>query len=133
VLVACSGREGDGVNIKEALQEMRSGNAQHLEWADAIEAAMRDKDEELDFLRSVKESRGKELDEKDAEIEHLNKMLRHSGYGQGEIDAYTDQCDEIERLREALNRCAGYDCWHYMRPDDKQFVKAALAGKEPRD
>jgi hypothetical protein len=34
-----------------------------------------------------------------AEIERLNQMLRDHGYGQGQIDAYVAQCEEIERLR----------------------------------
>jgi predicted RNase H-like nuclease (RuvC/YqgF family) len=62
----------------EVIAEMRIISAEPLSesvvrWADSLEAAMRDKDEELDFLRSVKESRGKELGEKDAEIERLTR------------------------------------------------------------
>ena len=34
------------------------------------------------------------------DIESLNQMLRDTGYGQGQIDAYAAQCEEIERLRK---------------------------------
>lgn len=40
-----------------------------------LRETVRYKDEELDFLRSVKESRGKELDKKDAENERLEFTL----------------------------------------------------------
>lgn len=70
------------MTIDEVLQEMRDSvflstlaNEKTQKWADAIEAAMREKDEELDFLRSVKESRGRELAERDAEIDSLRTLL----------------------------------------------------------
>ena len=67
-------------DIQEVLREMRElifdCDPDDIErWTDAIEAAMRDKDEELEFLRSVKESRGKELAERDAEIERLKAKV----------------------------------------------------------
>lgn len=37
------------------------------------------------------------------EFERLNRMLRETGYGQGSIDAYVAQCEEIEQLRKALD------------------------------
>lgn len=37
-----------------------------------------------------------------AEIERLNQMLRETGYGQGQIDAYAAQCEEIDRLHEKI-------------------------------
>lgn len=37
-----------------------------------------------------------------AEIERLNQMLRETGYGQGQIDAYAAQCEEIDKLCEEI-------------------------------
>ena len=37
-----------------------------------------------------------------ADVERLNQMLRDTGYGQGQIDAYVAQCGVIERLRAGL-------------------------------
>ncbi len=33
------------------------------------------------------------------DINRLNQMLRDKGYGQGEIDAYVAQCEEIDKLK----------------------------------
>ena len=48
------------------------------------------------------------------DVERLNQMLRDTGYGQGQIDAYAAQCEEIERLTEKLERvcqCENCDEW----------------------
>jgi hypothetical protein len=37
------------------------------------------------------------------EIERLNQMLRETGYGQGQIDAYASLCEEVEELEERVN------------------------------
>jgi hypothetical protein len=36
------------------------------------------------------------------EIERLNQMLRDTGYGQGQIDAYAESCDEIETMKNIM-------------------------------
>jgi hypothetical protein len=38
----------------------------------------------------------------DAATEKLNQMLRETGYGQGQIDAYAALAEEVERLRAEL-------------------------------
>lgn len=42
------------------------------------------------------------------EVERLNQMLRDTGYGQGQIDAYVDQCEDIDRLKTALEAVADW-------------------------
>lgn len=42
------------------------------------------------------------LKELQNEINRLNQMLRETGYGQGQIDAYAAQCEEIDRLHEKI-------------------------------
>lgn len=37
-----------------------------------------------------------------ADIDRLNQMLRATGYGQGQIDAYDDECEARERAEERL-------------------------------
>ena len=56
------------------------------------------------------------------EIERLNQMLRDTGTGQGSIDAYVAQCEEVERLRAALKKADTYiehapACRQYGRLD----------------
>jgi uncharacterized small protein (DUF1192 family) len=62
-------------------------------WITALELITRDYQEELEFLRSVKESRGKEITRLEAEIERLNA--------------------DITRFRDVYNAarglCHGYD------------------------
>lgn len=38
-----------------------------------------------------------------AEIERLNQMIRETGQGQGAIDAYVAQCEEVHRLHVILS------------------------------
>lgn len=38
-------------------------------------------------------------------VERLNQMLRQHGYGQGQIDAYVDQCEELEAAHALLREC----------------------------
>jgi hypothetical protein len=45
----------------------------------------------------------KQLAEAKYDNEKLNEMLRDAGYGQGSIDAYVGQCEEIDAQREHLN------------------------------
>jgi len=99
VLVACSGREGDGVSMMEQID-------QAIGERDRLLA-------KIEILKGNNNALSKEWWRLRDENGHLK--------------------EKNEQLLEALNRCAGYDCWHYMRPDDKQFVEAALAGKDPRD
>jgi hypothetical protein len=65
------------------------------------------------------------------EVERLNRMLRDTGYGQGQIDAYVAQCEDIDRLREALSRCL--DLMHnggtWSLDEQERF--AALAEDKP--
>jgi hypothetical protein len=37
------------------------------------------------------------VNEHEQTIERLNQMLRSTGYGQGQIDAYAEQCESTER------------------------------------
>lgn len=37
-----------------------------------------------------------------SENEKLNQMLRDTGYGQGQIDAYAEQCERVEKLEGEL-------------------------------
>ncbi len=43
-----------------------------------------------------------ELAETKADVENLNKMLRDTGYGQGQIDCYVAQCEELDQLKAEL-------------------------------
>lgn len=43
-----------------------------------------------------------------AEIDRLNQMIRDTGQGQGAIDAYVAQCEEVERLHTPRP----FDDWH---------------------
>ena len=38
------------------------------------------------------------------DILHLNQMLRETGYGQGQIDAYAAICEENESLKKELSK-----------------------------
>lgn len=42
------------------------------------------------------------LDTANSDIDRLNQMLRKTGYGQGQIDAYADECEARERAEEQL-------------------------------
>ena len=95
-----------------------------------VEASMRDKDEELDFLRSVKESRGKELDEKDAEIERLNDFVSGmKGIANTQAEIIAEQNEEKERLWEVITEAN-----EAMRDGSDStawaILVAALEGKE---
>lgn len=37
-----------------------------------------------------------------SDIDRLNQMLRKTGYGQGQIDAYADECEARERCEQKL-------------------------------
>lgn len=52
-----------------------------------------------------------------ADVERLNQMVRATGYGQGQIDAYVAQCEEIERLEENVK---------YLK-DEIERIKTAQA------
>lgn len=58
-----------------------------------------------DALKQLQEYRGSDtetmllIERIDSEIERLNQMLRETGCGQGSIDAYVAQCEEVGRLR----------------------------------
>lgn len=43
-----------------------------------------------------------ECDELRRDVEHLNEMLRRTGYGQGQIDAHAAMCDELEAVTAKL-------------------------------
>ena len=77
------------------------------EWLITLNTTIRDKDEELEFLRSVKENRGKELDEKDAEIERLKEDNRRHCAAIMTTQIYMELESEIERLTQ--ERDAQYD------------------------
>jgi hypothetical protein len=76
---------------------------------------LRDCREELEFLRSVKESRGKELDEKDAEIERLTKERDEARDERIKVVMEdierADSAAEIERLNAASNQEIARRCW----------------------
>jgi hypothetical protein len=64
----------------------------------------------ISAMFAIMELAGKEAPSKDAEIARLNQMIRETGQGQGAIDAYVAQCEEMERkdaqitaLTKALN------------------------------
>ena len=97
-------------DIQEVLREMReefANDAPVMRWADAIEAAMR---------------------EKDAEVEAAREWLR----GHAEIDKA--KIAEIERLRALLSHW--YEMWNDGIPNPDGDVLydtgAALAGKEDK-
>lgn len=52
---------------------------------------------EYDKLRS-------DLASRDETIERLNQMIRDTGQGQGAIDAYVSQCEDMERKDETIKR-----------------------------
>jgi hypothetical protein len=129
------GKEGDGVNIGEVLREMRDMAAEPQlprdtwvyaslnRWADAIEAAMREKDAEIERLKAVA-NRGGHLAVASAEIERLR--------------ADAESCRKAaERLREALAMIAtattedGCTCDNGYTP--MWVAEEALAGKEDRN
>jgi hypothetical protein len=83
----------------------------------------RDCREELEFLRSVKESRGKELDEKDAEIERLREKYSEKIYQM--TNELVERTDVIERLRGALEELR-YDWPTYLSDEGFDIVEAAL-------
>lgn len=131
------------MDIKDVLREMQE--AVHIGrgvdpmsvdiWMLTIEAAMRDKDEELEFLRSVKERRGKELDEKEAEIGRLKDKLKIAEGWLQETEAKNERLKQerdnarslleaairegvigqaladIERLEKVLQRIDDLICW----------------------
>lgn len=37
------------------------------------------------------------------DVERLNEMLRQTGYGQGQIDAYVAQCEEMDALKATID------------------------------
>jgi|AACY02.16.fsa_nt_gi hypothetical protein len=115
----------DGVSVMIAeIERLRSALSDWLDCADIPEEWMRCRHQaklalgrdsvENKALTALKEDQGTDNEsvigqaEEDNKvvIERLNKMLRYKGYGQGEIDAYVDQCEDIERLREALKKIA---------------------------
>lgn len=55
----------------------------------------------------------RQLAEAKADNENLNRMLRGTGYGQGAIDAYVAQCEELERVTADRDdwRQKHDDCW----------------------
>ena len=57
-------------------------------------------------MLELMEERAEEADE---EIDRLNQMLRDTGYGQGQIDAYVAQCEEVERLRAIVDKVVEAD------------------------
>lgn len=56
----------------------------------------------LEFRRPELERLTVERNDLQAEVRRLNEMLRQTGYGQGQIDAYAAQCERIAEL-EAEN------------------------------
>jgi hypothetical protein len=49
-----------------------------------------------------------ELEKLESEINRLNDMLRRTGYGQGQIDAYAAVCEERDALLEACEALLGF-------------------------
>lgn len=61
-----------------------------------------------------------------AEIERLNQMLRETGYGQGQIDAYAAQCEEIDNLKAEVEQLrTSIDCLQ------KERIEAFKLGPHP--
>lgn len=50
-------------------------------------------------LEAEIEHLGRLLGEAEVDLERLNQMLRQTGYGQGQIDAYVAQCEQVEQLQ----------------------------------
>ena len=42
-----------------------------------------------------------EVERLQIDVERLNQMIRETGQGQGAIDAYVAQCEEVDRLEES--------------------------------
>jgi len=61
--------------------------------------------------------------ERDAE--RLNQMIRETGQGQGAIDAYVAQCEEMDALREEIARLKAVACeWEPYGPTKRPWVGA---------
>ena len=61
-----------------------------------------------------------------AEIERLNQMLRETGYGQGQIDTYAAQCEEIDNLKAEVEKLRAWiDCLQ------KERIEAFKLGPHP--
>lgn len=60
-------------------------------------------------------------EKKTTDADRLNRMLRQTGYGQGQIDAYVAQCEDLEEAVELLRRArkvmvAGTATWRGSEP-----------------
>ena len=97
--------------LRTMRDNMRSGGhhaAQH-----AIDAAIEDIERLTADLDVAKQSyvhscesitnKNKMILDRDKDIERLNQMIRETGQGQGAIDAYVAQCEELERLQTILS------------------------------
>lgn len=95
---------------KTILQELRQpGYASDMtrRLADELEVVLRDKDEELEWGRTVRVKRGEEIDELEEEVQSLlaeNENLKKEFEGQGYIQArqarqLMQKSDEMDRLK----------------------------------
>ena len=71
----------------------------------------------IDLIERLREQTGRDdhvIKTQAEEIKYLNQMLRDTGQGQGAIDAYVAQCEEVERLRnilgETVKQLETFDC-----------------------
>lgn len=73
---------------------------------DALYTARRELDVVRDEVGNLLERlriKGDQLDAAEDDIDRLNQMLRATGYGQGQIDAYADECEARERAQRELD------------------------------
>ena len=82
---------------REMLADCSTHNPTRLYGTDAAKAA-----EELNELENQVEAKEINLQQARSDIDCLNRMLRETGYGQGQIDAYVSQCEEVDDLKKKL-------------------------------
>jgi hypothetical protein len=146
------GKEGDGVNIGEVLREMRDMAAEPQlprdtwvyaslnRWADAIEAAMREKDAEIARLTKRYELARDQREEMFQHYERLVDVLREERFCRDpaipdevvDIKVLLECRKEVDRLRadniqmrHSLSVITATDC--YSREEVTEIARAALA------
>ena len=101
-------------------------------WADTLEAAMREKDAEIEWLKNDLETAERALDAQTdfrKEIERLNQRIENCQTAKRLHFARKDA--EIERLREALESIAANTCCDKCQ-EAALVARAALASTDPQ-
>lgn len=75
--------------------------AQAASTAEDVQDMMRDGEHIADLVAAGLTCQ-QQLKERDEDINRLNQMIRDTGVGQGSIDAYVAQCEELRLARERL-------------------------------